>query len=320
MTPWARLARVPIRALALRLGMTVAFFGTPSIALAQAPAAQGPSALELRAMKVQQTGDWAKALEAFEEFAKAEPQNPRAVFGLGAALHETGRPAEAIPVLERARTLGYQPANQVRFRVARAYAKLGDKAKALSELEQLAAAGFTNAPLLQNPDFLLLKGDAQFDAVIKKVVANARPCESDANFRRFDFWVGDWDVQQTGVPRAPVGAQSRVERILDGCVILENWSPGAGGPSGKSFNTYNRVTKKWEQYWVDATGRITHYFGEFREDGNLYYEADQFGSGNKVRMTFFNQGPDQVRQLGHLSNDGGKTWTVSFDLTYLRKK
>ena len=36
-------------------------------------------------------------------------------------------------------------------------------------------------------------------------------------------------------------------------------------------------------------------------------------------MTFFNQSPNQVRQLGHVSTDGGKTWTVSFDLTYVRK-
>lgn len=286
-------------------------------ALGQTPSA--PSAQEQAAIKVQQTGDWAKTLIAFDELAKAEPSNPRAVFGLGASLHETGKPAEAIPVLERARGLGYQPVNQVRFRIARAYAKLGDKAKALAELEAIAAAGFTNLPVLQNPDFDSLKGDPHFDAVVKKVAANARPCEADPNFRKFDFWVGDWDVQQTGVPRAPVGASSHVERILSGCVIFENWEPGPGG-AGKSFNIYNTVTKKWEQYWVDATGRITHYFGEFREDGNLYYEADQFGTTNKVRMTFFNQGADQVRQLGHLSTDGGKTWNVNFDLTYVRKK
>jgi hypothetical protein len=147
-----------------------------------------------------------------------------------------------------------------------------------------------------------------------------QPCEGDANFRKFDFWVGDWDVQPTGKPRAPQGAFSHVERILSGCVILENWEPRSGpGGAGKSFNIYNSSTKKWEQYWVDASGQITHYFGEFRDDGNLYYEADQFGSTNKLRMTFFNQGKDQVRQLGHLSKDGGKTWTVSFDLTYIRK-
>jgi hypothetical protein len=49
-------------------------------------------------------------------------------------------------------------------------------------------------------------------------------------------------------------------------------------------------------------------------------EADQFGNATtKIRMTFFNEGPNQVRQLGHQSKDGGKTWTVTFDLTYVRK-
>lgn len=287
-------------------------------------AMQGPpapaSAAEQAAVRLSQSGDWAGALAAFEALVKAEPANPRAVFGLGAALHETGRPAEAIPQLERARALGYQPLNQVRFRLARALAKTGNKGKALDLLEEVAAAGFTNAPLLLNPDLAALKGEPRFDAVIAKVSANAHPCEADPAYRRFDFWIGDWDVQQTGVPRAPVGASSHVERILGGCVIFENWEPGSAGPAGKSFNIFNRVTKKWEQYWTDATGAITHYIGEFHDDGNLYYEADQFATTNRLRMTFFNQGPDQVRQLGHTSTDGGRTWNVSFDLTYIRKK
>ena len=167
----------------------------------------------------------------------------------------------------------------------------------------------------------LLAGLSPFTEAAQTPSPNLQPCETDANFRKFDFWVGDWDVQPTGKPRAPQGASSRVEKILSGCVIFENWEPGPGrGGAGKSFNIYNASTKKWEQYWVDATGRITHYFGEFREDGNLYYEADQFGTGNRIRMTFFNQGKDRVRQVGHLSTDSGKTWTVSFDLTYERTK
>ena len=101
--------------------------------------------------------------------------------------------------------------------------------------------------------------------------------------------------------------------------MFEHWTP-PGGPEGKSFNIFNTATGQWEQYWVDARGTITLYKGAFRDDGNLYYEADQFGTTNKVRMTFFNQGPNQVRQLGHVSTDGGKTWTVSFDLTYVRNK
>ena len=102
-------------------------------------------------------------------------------------------------------------------------------------------------------------------------------------------------------------------------MVQENWLPRGGVGAGKSFNVYNSVTKQWQQYYVDTLGTITLYKGSFREDGHLYFEADQFGTSNKIRMTFYNQGPNQVRQLGHISADDGKTWTVSFDLTYVRK-
>jgi hypothetical protein len=37
-------------------------------------------------------------------------------------------------------------------------------------------------------------------------------------------------------------------------------------------------------------------------------------------MTFFNRGADEVRQLIEQSSDDGKTWTVTFDGTYRRKR
>jgi hypothetical protein len=37
-------------------------------------------------------------------------------------------------------------------------------------------------------------------------------------------------------------------------------------------------------------------------------------------MTFFPLPGDKVRQFGETSDDDGKTWTVSFDLTYVRQK
>jgi hypothetical protein len=103
-------------------------------------------------------------------------------------------------------------------------------------------------------------------------------------------------------------------------VIQETWLPIGGVGAGKSFNIFNAVTKRWEQYYVDARGTITHYQGAFQPDGRLVFEASQFASANRVRMTFFNKGANEVRQLGETSADGGRTWTVSFDLTYLRKK
>ena len=253
--------------------------------------------------------------------AAAQPGPAAAAFNEGARLHDGGHPADAIPLFKQAIALGFQPINQAHFRLARAYAISGQIEAALTELDSLAAAGFANAAVLATADLDGLRALPRFVAFEKKVNANAHPCAADPNFHAFDFWIGEWDVQPTGATRGPIGSGSTsiIERQLDGCVIQENWLPRGGVGAGKSFNIYDSVTREWQQYYVDTLGTITLYKGTFHADGNLYFEADQFGTSNRIRMTFFNQGPNQVRQLGHLSVDGGKTWTVSFDLTYVRK-
>jgi hypothetical protein len=262
---------------------------------------------------------FAQAISA--QGAAAQPGPAVTAFSEGARLHDGGHPADAIPLFKQAIALGFQPINQAHFRLARAYAMSGQIEPALAELDALATAGFANTAVLAITDLDALRALPRFHAFEKKVNANAHPCAADANYHAFDFWIGEWDVQPTGSTRGPIGSGSTsiIERQLDGCVIQENWLPKGGVGAGKSFNIYNSVTKQWQQYYVDTPGTITLYTGTFHEDGNLYYEADQFGTSNKIRMTFFNQGPSQVRQLGHISADGGKTWSVSFDLTYVRK-
>ena len=253
---------------------------------------------------------------------QAAPVSPAAAaFAKAVQLHDGGNAAEAVALFKQAIDLGYQPVNQARFRLARAYAKSGKTELALTELEALAAAGFANTAVLSMPDLDGLRELPRFKAFESRVNTNATPCANDLRFHSFDFWIGEWDVQPTGSARAPIGqgATSIVESQLSGCVVQENWIPNGKNAMGKSFNIYNTVTKLWEQYYVDTRGTITHYKGAFKDDGNLYFEADQPATGARVRMTFFNQGPNQVRQLGHISTDGGKTWTVTFDLTYLRK-
>lgn len=254
---------------------------------------------------------------------QATPVTPAAAaFNQAVQLHDAGKFGDAIPLFKQAIALGFQPINQAHFRLARTYARMGNSELALAELEGLAAAGFANTSVLTMTDLDSVRATPRFKAFEARVNANAHPCAADANFHAFDFWIGEWDVQPTGATRGPVGSGSTsiVERQLDGCVIQENWLPIGGAGAGKSFNIYNSVTKQWEQYYVDTRGTITLYKGAFKNDGNLYYEAVQFGTSNKIRMTFFNQGPTQVRQLGETSTDGGKTWTVSYDLTYVRKK
>lgn len=146
----------------------------------------------------------------------------------------------------------------------------------------------------------------------------SRPCQESPGYRAMDFWKGEWEVESA--QGNPAGT-STIELILDGCIILENWT-GKNGYAGKSFNLFHRDSSKWEQIWVDNQGQVTRYEGDAK-DGNIYYRTARVGPDGKkvlVKMTFFPKGADQVRQLGENSSDGGVTWTVEYDLFYKRKK
>lgn len=156
-------------------------------------------------------------------------------------------------------------------------------------------------------------------------VANAqKPC-SKPEYRQFDFWIGEWEAFG---PKGQKAGDSRISLQLDSCTILEEWTSASVQNglrfAGKSFNMYNAAQKKWQQYWVDNTGTSTSYFDGHYEKGKMILQTANERINDSTwqiqRMTFYNLGPDKVRQHGENSNDGGKTWTTSFDLEYRRKK
>ncbi len=159
-------------------------------------------------------------------------------------------------------------------------------------------------------------------------VANAQnnklPC-SGPLYRQFDFWIGEWEAY---APTGKKGGDSKISLMLDSCTILEEWtSTGLQNGlryAGKSYNMYNAAQKRWQQYWVDNTGSITQYFNGHYEDGKMIVQTDNEKVNDTLsqiqKMTFFNLGPDKVRQFGETSSDNGKTWVTSFDLEYRRKK
>lgn len=148
---------------------------------------------------------------------------------------------------------------------------------------------------------------------------NAAPCETDSNYHRFDFWIGNWEVFG---PKGKAG-ESHVERILDGCIIFENWTSAKGGYAGKSFNTYNAATQQWQQTWVDNRGGTTEYLRGEASPGKVIFYADKValapGKWCLRRLSFFKLNDRTVRQLGERSDDAGKSWTVEYDLEYRRK-
>ena len=144
------------------------------------------------------------------------------------------------------------------------------------------------------------------------------PACSEPEYRQFDFWLGDWDVQ---LPNGKAAGVNHVRSLLGGCVLQENWT-GSGGSVGTSFNIYDRSQRKWHQTWVDNQGTLLQLDGGFA-DGRMTLQGvtrDSTGVQALQRITWSQPRAGEVRQLWETSGDGGKKWTVVFDGQYVKQR
>lgn len=150
------------------------------------------------------------------------------------------------------------------------------------------------------------------------LAVNSAPC-SPAQYRQFDFWVGNWTV--TSRRTGKLAGTNNVTREYGGCVVMEHWS-GARGGRGSSFNTYDAGRHAWHQTWVDNGGSLLLLDGGLRS-GSMVLQGTSIGSNGKStlnRITWTPLPNGTVRQHWIISNDGGKTWGDAFDGIYTRKR
>lgn len=81
--------------------------------------------------------------------------------------------------------------------------------------------------------------------------ARAPSC-AGPEYQGFDFWMGDWKAFDVDNPTTVV-ARTRVDRILDGCVLLEDYQD-TDGSHGESFTIYDAPRQVWHQSWVTNHG------------------------------------------------------------------
>ncbi|HLJ47370.1 MAG TPA: DinB family protein [Bryobacteraceae bacterium] len=274
------------------------------IAYAQAMTADGDALFS--------KGDWAGAAREFQGVVEKNPQDGRAFFRLGAALHRLGKYQEAATAFESAVHLEFQ-APYASAAVARSYAALGDNSKATEWLTRSARGGFTQLSFLDEPAFASLKKDPGFAAAKERIRINGKPCSTEPEYKQFDFWLGEWDVEVSGQKIA----RSRIEKISDGCIIQENWMP-FNGLSGKSWNFYNPASKKWEQVWIGPDGGVLKVQGEATAGKMSFQGIDDLPDGRTkpARLTLTLLPDHTVRQVSERSDDGGKTWTAGFEGIY----
>lgn len=264
------------------------------------------------------------SVEDAKQAIAAKPNDPAAWENLGLALLTQNQPQAAVEPLKKAVELGY-PAAVGNYNLACAYARMNTaegKEKAFALLTAIVAKpGGGQFQLAADPDLASLRSDPRFQQIVNDQQAGKYPCQDHQKhpeYRQLDFWVGEWDVFNT--LQQKVGTSS-VQSILKDCVVYENWKDGVGG-EGKSFNKFNPSLQKWEQFWVADTGTTTHYTGALEGDRMVYLADTKTAAGAPYlqRLSFTPLAADKVRQFAEISTDGGKTWSVGYDFTYMRKK
>ncbi len=233
---------------------------------------------------------------------------------MGTALLGLNQDAEAVAALEAALSISPNPV--FILAAARGYARIGNKEKMYEVLERsLTLGGIAPESLNGEKDFASVKAEPKFADLVKRSDIAVNPCKARPEFRQFDFWIGEWLPKN--VQGVTVGTSS-IQLILGSCIIFENWSTPVS--SGKSFNVFDTRDSKWHQTWVDDKGLITHYVGGL-VDGKMVLTSETVQNGKKgqAKMTFSKLPNGDVRQHGENSSDDGKTWTTTFDFTYVRK-
>jgi ketosteroid isomerase-like protein len=143
--------------------------------------------------------------------------------------------------------------------------------------------------------------------------AIAQVC-SQPEYRAFDFWAGDWEVFE--VEGQNKVADARVDLILDGCVLHEDYRQ-SDGMNGQSLTIYDAVRHVWHQSWVTNRGKLLEIEGQYGNGEIVLSGTDQ--SGALVRGIWRSENGN-VRETAVTSSDSGKTWKPWFEVVFRPRK
>jgi hypothetical protein len=286
--------------------------------------AQGTAASDsAQASAFLRDSNFVAAARAYETLTTREPGNPSHWSGLARAHHGQSHWEQAEAAWLRA--LALYPATPPRprrvtwYNIAAARARQGKADAAMSALDSISSAPLLTTQLLDSdPDMASLMSHPRMVRLKAQLALAFSPCDTMPKAREFDFWIGDWNVY---APGGQLAGTNLVQKVSNGCALLENWTANGGAGAGKSLNFYNANAGYWQQTWIGAAGGPVE-FREGKLEGNtLSFVVRSSAAGNPVvsRLSFTNLGPNRVRQHAEATTDNGATWTTTYDFQYLRK-
>jgi hypothetical protein len=147
----------------------------------------------------------------------------------------------------------------------------------------------------------------------------AAPRCGTAEHHQFDFFEGDWDVYDFGVPDSVI-ARNKVTSMLGGCAVREVYVQ-RDGLEGESFSAFDAARQLWHQSWITNHGSILLLEGRLEGERMVLIatERDKKGDSSLVRGIWVPQ-RGSVRETAERSKDGGRTWEPLFDIVFRKHK
>ncbi|MEJ2004453.1 MAG: hypothetical protein P8X57_05700, partial [Cyclobacteriaceae bacterium] len=265
-----------------------------------------------------QNGEHKKAAAAYLDYLAVHPDDSLAAFKLGRTYAGMRMWSESDKYYAKA-LQGQFPKGSINYQRARNELAQSHPDKAMDLRRDGAESGMRNFIALQNdPLFDPLRDREGWAQIMERVEKNTYPCISNQAYRKFDFWLGSWNVFRNGVK---VG-ENEITRANGGCAIHEKYTTYPRDYTGQSINYYDPIEQRWHQHWVGSSGDVTNYYETSAHDGMMQFTGKTMGqSGNIIlnKMTFTQNEDGSVRQLIEASADDGSSWSVSFDGLYVSK-
>lgn len=150
-----------------------------------------------------------------------------------------------------------------------------------------------------------------------------RPAPIVANpsaYHLLDFWQGEWVVYDRASGR--LDGHNRIEAVLHGAALVENWSEADRSGEGKSWFYYLPAEKRWKQVWVTDAGDVKEKAqvadapaGSLRFRGEVVLRNGQHVLD---QTTLIPEADGSVSQVIEVSRDQGVSWKTVYDALYLR--
>jgi len=141
------------------------------------------------------------------------------------------------------------------------------------------------------------------------VTASESAACSAAEYKQFDFWIGNWEALDRD---GKLLGHTLIEKIEQGCVLQEWWrGNGAENGAGTSLSMYDRKHKLWRHVWNSAMGTFAPIDGGMQGGRMLMtgYLVNSKGE-RELHRTVWEPVPGGVHHRWDSTTDGGVTWNV----------